>query len=88
MDGSQKPIYPKYLKGSLQLYFNNKQIIEIKLYSDDLRTKIIFNVMGRRNNHIECNYEYFLLNGRKIINVNKYLKRINKIAIKRSVQYE
>lgn len=36
---SQIPIYPKYIKGSLQFYFSNKQILEIKLYSDDLRTK-------------------------------------------------
>jgi len=36
---SQIPIYPKYMKGSLQLYFSNKQFMEIKLYSEDLRTK-------------------------------------------------
>jgi hypothetical protein len=33
------PEYPKYMKGSLQLHFSNKQVVEIKLYSDDLRSK-------------------------------------------------
>jgi hypothetical protein len=32
------PEYPKYVKGLLQLYFSNKQVVEIKLYSDDLRS--------------------------------------------------
>jgi hypothetical protein len=34
---SQIPKYSKYLKGSLQLYFSNNQIVNIRLYSDDLR---------------------------------------------------
>ena len=79
------PIYPKYISGFLQLYFSNNQIVEIKLYSDDLRANTISNITVRRNNHIELNHEYYLLNGRKILNANKNTKRINAFVLKRRI---
>jgi hypothetical protein len=63
----KRPIYPKYIKGYLRLFFSNSQIVVIKLYSDDLRVDIFSHIMDRIKNHNEKNnYEYYLLNGRRM----------------------
>ena len=36
---SRIPNYPKYVKGLFQLHFSNNQVLDIELYSDDLRIK-------------------------------------------------
>lgn len=44
------PTYPLFWKGLLDLHFSNGQKFEIKLYSSDLRTRILTN-NSRRINH-------------------------------------
>jgi len=68
------PIYPKYLKGSLLLYFTNQETITIKLYSDDLRTKVIPEIRVKKRIDNNYNVEYVSLNGKKIMNKNNNAK--------------
>lgn len=76
------PIYPKYLKGSLLLYFNNKETIEIKLYSYDLRTKAIAEISVQKRTEIGHNFQYVLLNGKKLMNTSKNAKNLHVLQSK------
>jgi hypothetical protein len=79
------PVFAKYIKGSLNLYFSNKQIVEIKLYSDDVRTNIFSHTVVGKKSSIELCNEYFLLNGKKVLDYKKNARRVNVITLKREV---
>jgi hypothetical protein len=34
------PKYPRYIKGTMKLYFNNGQVVELRLWSNDLRASV------------------------------------------------
>jgi hypothetical protein len=68
---SSLPRYPKYLKGSLRLYFSNGETDTLRFYSDDLRLTFVqqqgtFSI--RRHTEINENNAHYLINGQKIPN--------------------
>ena len=64
------PLYPRYLHGTLQLYFDNGQILELQLKSEDLRTVVIaplkIGTTGTSGS-ARLTGRGFLLNGRAVI---------------------
>lgn len=59
------PTYPLFWKGLLDLYFSNNQMVEIKLYTNDLRTRIVTKNSRLPNRNMEKNTNSpFSVNGR------------------------
>jgi hypothetical protein len=67
--GEYRPVYPKYLRGKLRLFFSNAQIVDIILYTNDLRTPIISNSKNVRKIPVRAQKCSFLVNGKYIRNL-------------------
>ena len=65
---SRIPMYPNYVYGTLQLFFNNNQVVTIVLYSDDLRVNTVIKCGRNGTDANACCHTYFLINGKKIVN--------------------
>jgi hypothetical protein len=60
------PTYPLYFRGTLKLYFSNRQAVSIKLYTSDLRTGVVVkNIVPVKSPTPRTRSDY-LINGRKI----------------------
>jgi hypothetical protein len=76
------PAYPKYFKGTLRLFFSNGQVVELKLWSQDLRTAVrkwklsVPSTVNRKPSTFFCSYRY-LANGRRILASDKMPVRKN-----------
>lgn len=69
--------YPRYLKGTLQLYYTNGQVVSIRIFSDDLRPTGKKHVLQIRQ-HTPSGREHspYLLNGQQVPNkALSYLSR-------------
>jgi hypothetical protein len=60
------PFYPKYFRGTLRLYFSNGQILDILLWTNDLRTGVSVSGNNCRRIPVAKVNSYFLVNGRCI----------------------
>jgi hypothetical protein len=66
--GDAMPKYTRYIKGTLRLFFSNGQIIDLKLWSQDLRTavrKSEFVASKEKPSPHNSNFKY-LVNGQRI----------------------
>jgi hypothetical protein len=79
------PKYPRYIKGLMKLYFSNRQMVELKIKSSDLRTAVrnrnLVSISDKGQAH-NGNFRY-LANGRR---VSDNLMRQRKIQA--AVSYE
>jgi hypothetical protein len=66
------PAYPKYIKGAMQLFFSNGQVVELRLWSQDLRVEVKAKDLSRQPSTVNrqpstLSYSYrYLANGRRI----------------------
>jgi hypothetical protein len=64
------PKYPRYIRGTMRLFFSSGQVVDLKLRSNDLRTAIKpknFSTTQLLNSStLSRNYRY-LANGRKVV---------------------
>jgi hypothetical protein len=78
------PAYPKYIKGKMQLYFSNGQVVELKLWSNDLRTGVRnrgFQMQYSAFSHQHSAFSYrFLANGRRVSASNSAMVQKNRIS--------
>lgn len=70
------PIYPKFLKGTLMLYFNNNEMLEIRLYSNVLGTYIHINNKEINQDKNNYNFEYISLQGKRVMAKNRKAKNV------------
>jgi hypothetical protein len=73
------PEYPKYFKGTLRLFFSNGQVIELNLWSQDLRTAVKpknYSTTRLLNSSTSSRSYRYLANGRRIGEGAKEQKRI------------
>lgn len=70
------PIYPKYVKGSLLLFFTNNETVTIKLYSDDLRTNVVAKSNIVKQNKSDYTEYSVMLQGQKIQRTRAIAKNI------------
>jgi hypothetical protein len=75
------PAYPKYLRGTMQLYFSNGQVLEMKLWSNDLRTAVKAKTLVKEKVKLHSSNGRFLANGRRISVISK-----GQMQIKQSVR--
>jgi len=61
------PIYPKYIRGTMSLFFSNGQVVDLKLWSQDLRTAIRQKGVVREKGKLQNSNVRFLANGRRIV---------------------
>jgi len=84
------PIYPKYIRGAMSLFFSNGQVADLKLWSQDLRT-------GVRPKGSAAHYSSFspqpsafsykyLANGKRVVAGGKALIRKNRISYTKSYE--
>jgi hypothetical protein len=84
--GETRPQYPKYIKGTLRLFFSNGQVVELRLWSQDLRTAVKpknFSTTQPSNSRrfgvpegvstSSRSYRY-LVNGRRVTGSNKQMR--------------
>jgi hypothetical protein len=79
--GSERPVFPKYVKGNLHLFFTNNENIQINFYSDNFSNLIVSKICRTRElktNHI---HGYFSLNGKQIKHINKKHNKIYPIKL-------
>jgi hypothetical protein len=69
------PEYPKYFKGTLRLFFSNGQVVELKLWSQNLSTGVKTKSFSRPASTVNCQrmlriYPFFLAVNRQLSTVN------------------
>jgi hypothetical protein len=71
--GETAPKYPKYINGTMTLFFSNGQAVELKLWSQDLRTAVRPRLSSRalsqsKGNSLTSSRSFrYLANGRRIV---------------------
>ena len=76
------PKYPRYLRGTMRLYFSNGQVVELKLWSNDLRTAVGNRGFQMQHSALSSRlsaYRY-LANGRRAVVDNRVLLRKNQVS--------
>jgi hypothetical protein len=76
---SRLPEYPKYFKGTLSLFFSNGQVIELKLWSQDLRVAVRQRLSSRQPSTTSLSY-WYLANGRRILASDNAVSRKSMIS--------
>jgi hypothetical protein len=83
------PAYPKYIRGTMRLYFSNGQVVELKLWSQDLRVAV--RPKGFAQLPSTVNYDswstvnFFSINGRSItteVMKGSYFQRTGIVVVK------
>jgi hypothetical protein len=74
------PAYPKYFRGTMQLYFSNGQVVELSLYSADLRTSVKSKGLPKNRANLQNSNVRYLADGRKVIVGGKTNAGKNRVA--------
>jgi hypothetical protein len=61
------PLYPKYIKGTMRFCFSNGQVVELSLYSADLRTSVKSKGLPKSGAILQNSNVRYLADGRKVI---------------------
>jgi hypothetical protein len=65
--GEIMPKYTRYIKGTMGLFFSNGQVVELKLYSQDLRTAVKKRELVVKRETLKNGNVRYLANGKKIM---------------------
>jgi hypothetical protein len=69
--GETRPVYPKYIKGIMRLFFSNGQAVDLKLWSQDLRAAVRNRGLVAKKENLYSGDYRFLANGRRIAVIAK-----------------